>query len=100
MSNQMGGQNNMQQNMQQNVQPPAGTSCVTQVRYEIPILEDTNEFTHWHFCMKLALQDCSLLSVVDRMYVKLDATADPNGYADWVSSDTKAKLLLLLTQVP
>ena len=92
----MGRQNNMQ-NMQQNVQPSAGTSHVAQVRYEIPILEDTKGFTHWHFCMKLALQDCGLLSVIDGTYAKPDATADPNSYADWVSLDLKAKLQIATT---
>ena len=107
MSNQTGGQSNTQ-NTQQNAQPSTGMgtaasgsgsipSRVAQIRYEIPILEDTEGFTHWHFCMKLVLQDCGLLSVVDRTYVKPDATADPNSYADWVSSDTKAKLQIATT---
>ena len=103
MSNQTGGPSNTQ-NTQQNTQqqrqpaPAASTSArVAQIRYEIPILEDTDGFTHWHFCMKLALQNCSLLSVVDGTFAKPDATADPNGYADWVSSDTKAKLQIATT---
>ena len=47
--------------------------------------------------MKLALQDSSLLSVVDGTFAKPDATADPNSYVDWVSSDTKAKLQIATT---
>ena len=97
MSNQTDGQNNTQQNMQQNIQPPARTSHIAQVQYEIPILEDTNGFTYWHFCMKLVLQDCSLLSIIDGTYVKLDATTDPNGYVDWISLDTKARLQITTT---
>ena len=47
--------------------------------------------------MKLALQDCGLLSVVDGTFAKPDATSDPNGYADWVSSDTIAELQIATT---
>jgi hypothetical protein len=99
MSNQTASQGNtnpaLQGNLQQ--QQPAGAmapthSRVAQICYKIPILEDTEGFTHWHFCMKLALQDCGLPSVINRMLAKPDATADPNGYVDWVSSDTKVKL--------
>jgi hypothetical protein len=62
MSNQMASQGNtnpaLQENLQQ--QQPASAvaptySHVAQICYEIPILKDTEGFTHCHFYMKLAL---------------------------------------------
>ena len=47
--------------------------------------------------MKLVLQDCGLLSIIDMTYAKPDATANPNSYMDWISLDMKAKLQIATT---
>ena len=71
--------------------------CATQICYKIPILEDTDGFTHWHFCMKLALRDNNLLSVVDGTVAKPNVATDPDAYADWISRDLKAQLQIATT---
>jgi len=65
----------------------AGTGTATstqsrsaQIHYEIPILEDADGFTHWHFCMKLALRDSDLLSVVDGTLPKPNVATDLDTY--------------------
>ena len=72
-------------------------SRTAQICYKILILEDTNSFTHWHFCMKLALQDSNLLSVVDRTLAKPNMATDPDVYANWISRDLKAQLQIVTT---
>ena len=64
----------------------------TQIHYEIPILEDADGFTYWHFCMKLVLRDSDLLSVVDGTLPKPNVATDPDVYTSWVSRDLKAQL--------
>jgi len=69
----------------------------TQIHYEIPILEDADGFTHWHFCMKLVLQDSDLLSVVDGTLPKPNVATDLDAYTSWVSRDLKAQLQIATT---
>ena len=70
-------------------------SCTAQIRYKILILEDADGFTHWHICMKLALQDNDLLSVVNGTVTKPNVVTDPDAYANWVSRDLKAQLQIM-----
>ena len=70
-------------------------SRAAQICYKIPILEDTNGFTHWHFCMKLALRDNDLLSVVNGTVAKPNVVTDLDAYTDWVSRDLKAQLQIM-----
>jgi Domain of unknown function (DUF4219) len=52
-------------------------------RYEVPLLNDKGDnYTNWSRTMKLLLQMCGLLGIVDSTTLAPDQTADPTGYAE------------------
>ena len=61
----------------------------TQTRYEVPMLEDSEGYAHWQYCMTLVLEDSDLMGVIDGTYAKPSATLDAAGYADWVHRDRR-----------
>ena len=65
--------------------------------YKVPILEDAEGYTHWHFCMKLVLEDCKLLSIVEGRLPKLDLNVDAAAHEDWMSKDLKARIQIAST---
>ena len=73
------------------------TSSRGPLRYEIPTLEDAEGFTHWHFCMKMVLQDNDLLAVTDGTLPRPNATTDAAGYESWNAKDLKARIQIATT---
>jgi hypothetical protein len=51
------------------------------------MLEDSEGYAHWQYCMTLVLEDSDLMGVIDRTYAKLSTMLDTAGYADWVHRD-------------
>ena len=62
------------------------------MHYDILLLEDTDGFSHWLFCMKMVLQVNDLLLVVDSSLAKPDPATDSTGHADWVAKDLRARI--------
>ena len=74
----------------------ASSSCGP-LHYKIPMLEDAKGFTHWHFCMKMVLQDNNLLTVTDRTLPQPNATMDTARYESWNAKDLKAWIQIATT---
>jgi len=72
-------------------------SRASQSQYEIPMLEDTEGYMHWHYCMTMVLEENDLMSVTDGTLAKPNATTDADGYADWISRDLKARIQIATT---
>ena len=72
-------------------------SHTSQIRYKIPMLEDTEGYTHWSYCITMVLEDSDLMGVIDGTLMRPNVTTDPNGYADWVSRDCKAQIQIATT---
>ena len=67
-------------------------SRALQIQYEIPMLEDTEGYMHWHYCMTMVLEENDLMSVTDGTLAKPNPTTDADGYAAWISRDLKARI--------
>jgi hypothetical protein len=67
------------------------------MHYEISTLEDAEGFTHWHFCMKMVLQDNNLLAIMDGTLPQPDTTADPTRHASWNAKDLKVQIQITTT---
>ena len=63
------------------------SSCSALIRYEVPILEDTDGYTHWYFCMTMVLKESDLMGITDGSLPTPNATTDPTGHVDWMSKD-------------
>ena len=72
--------------------PNATPARSSHICYEIPWLEDSENFAHWHFCMKMVLQDHDLLPVVNGTLAKPNATTDPDAYRAWIDKYLKARI--------
>ena len=72
-------------------------SRTSQIRYEIPMLEVAEGYTHWSYCMTMVLEDNDLMGIIDGTLARPNATTNPNGYADWVSRDRKARIQIAMT---
>ena len=61
------------------------------------MLEDSDGYAHWQYCMTLVLEDSDLMGIIDGTLAKLSTTLDPAGYADWVHRDRKARIQIATT---
>ena len=66
-------------------------------RYEIPMLEDAEGYTHWQYCMTMVLEDSDLMSIVDGTLPRPNAATHPVDHANWVSRDRKARIQIATT---
>jgi len=66
-------------------------------RYEIPMLEDAEGYTHWQYCMTMVLEDSDLMSIVDGTLPRPNAATHPVDHANWVSRDRKARIEIATT---
>jgi polyisoprenoid-binding protein YceI len=75
----------------------ATSSRGASIRYEVPFLEDTDGYVHWHFCVTMVLEESDLMGVVDGTLAMPNATTDPAGHADWMSKDRRARIQIATT---
>ena len=64
---------------------PAPTRSALTTHYEIPMLEDTDGYTHWQYCMTMVLEDGNLMGIIDGSVPKPNAAMHPDDHVDWVS---------------
>ena len=76
---------------------PAPARNAQTTRYEIPMLEDADGYTHWQYCMTMVLEDSDLMGIVDSSLLRPNAAMHPADHADWVSRDRKARIQIATT---
>jgi len=61
------------------------------------MLEDSDSYAHWRYCITLVLKDSDLMGIIDGSLAKPNAITDPTGHADWIYRDRKARIQIATT---
>jgi hypothetical protein len=66
-------------------------------KYDLPMLDnDRDNYKLWCKALTLALRNCRLWHIINRMDTAPNATSDPDTHNEWCLKDQEAQLTILL----